>query len=703
LAALSVVVGVGAYLLGGGAGSPHSTASAQAARPAKSTDFANSRNLRNGTQLAPLAKGETAPTPTLLPLLAIRLTDGTYTEQSAKENAAPSKDSNGRGASERAAAEAVAASVGGQVRHSIGSLAGWWLLEFGTSADAVAAATHLAGSAEVDEALVQHYRRKQVRTNDTFFNNQWHLKNTGQGGRTSGLDLNVEPAWLAGWVGTGIRVAVVDDGVDFANPDLSPAHFAAGSFDFEQNNTNPSPKTSGDDHGTACAGLVGARANNIVGVAAPAYGSSLSGLRLLASNQSDATEASALTHMLASFDIYTNSWGPSDTGDYEATGPLARNAILNGVANGRNGRGAIYVWAGGNGGSADNANYDGYANMPETISVAAITGNGVNASYSEYGDCHLVAGMAGNSDIVTTDRVGSSGYNYGQAGNLANQDYTNDFAGTSAATPMVAGVIAQILQAKPTLTWRDVQHILVRSSERFNPTHSSWQTNAAGYKVSHRWGFGLVDSAAATALATQWLPVAPRVTNTGPVTVVNQPIPESTTPLSQARVVTQQMYCEHVQVKLTLDHSYWGDLVVDLVSPQGTVSNLAFVHGGHKASGFTSNQWTYMTVHSWGEPAAGTWTLRIRDGAAGDAGYLTDWQLIINGTPGLPGPTGGTGIPTPEDVSGDGSVDVVDVQFVVNLILGFYSPVFPGQGDVNLSGTVDVVDVQRVVNKILNP
>lgn len=57
----------------------------------------------------------------------------------------------------------------------------------------------------------------------------------------------------------------------------------------------------------------------------------------------------------------------------------------------------------------------------------------------------------------------------------------------------------------------------------------------------------------------------------------------------------------------------------------------------------------------------------------------------------------------PSDVNQDSSVDVVDVQTIVNLILSLQAPQYPGQGDVNGDNAVDVVDVQNVVNAILSP
>lgn len=69
---------------------------------------------------------------------------------------------------------------------------------------------------------------------------------------------------------------------------------------------------------------------------------------------------------------------------------------------------------------------------------------------------------------------------------------------------MAAGVVALMLQANPELTWRDVQHVIVRTSKAQGLRATDWVVNGAGYKVSHVFGYGLLDAAAATHVASRW-------------------------------------------------------------------------------------------------------------------------------------------------------------------------------------------------------
>lgn len=71
---------------------------------------------------------------------------------------------------------------------------------------------------------------------------------------------------------------------------------------------------------------------------------------------------------------------------------------------------------------------------------------------------------------------------------------TDRHTGTSAAAPLAAGIIALMLEARPCLTWRDIQHIIVYTSVRVDIDPEEWQVNGAGLAHSHKHGFGLLDS-----------------------------------------------------------------------------------------------------------------------------------------------------------------------------------------------------------------
>jgi kexin len=528
----------------------------------------------------------------------------------------------------------------------VGPLDRWWLIEWESPDTASDLVSVLTDDPRVENAQLQMETNRSKKTNDPFFSSQWHLRNTGQlSGHTAGMDLRVEPVWGTGNVGSAVTVAVVDDGLEHAHPDIQPNYSTANSFDFLSNDPDPSPLPS-DDHGTACGGLIAARGENGLGVAGVAHGANLAGLRLVGSGQSDAREASALGYRPSNIHIYSNSWGPPDDGRFEAPGPLALSAIQNSVIAGRSGLGSIYTWAAGNGGTTDWSNKDGFANLPETIAVSAVNGNQFPPTYAEGGSNILVCALAGASNVTTSDLVGTSGTNNGSTqGNLSNADYTNSFDGTSAATPQVAGVIALMLDANPSLDWRSVQHILVNTSRRIRPADSGWKTNGAGLRFHHRHGAGLVDAEAATAKAAQWIGLPPRVTKTSTTDAPNVLIPDNF-PNGIMRTIdfADTLYIEHVEVELRSSHTFWGDLEILLVSPSGMESQLSKSSAAPAGTGPSNGVWRFTTVHHWGEQAQGTWTLRVNDLLVSDFGNLVDWTLVFHGTDSAIGANGGVAV-----------------------------------------------------------
>ena len=465
-------------------------------------------------------------------------------------------------------------------------------------------------------------RAKRATPTDTLFPDQWHLENTGQGGGTAGEDVNITSVWDTYKASSGEVVAIVDDGLEIDHEDLGLNVLSGQSYDYVDGDSDP---TDGY-HGTSCAGVAAGRGFNAQGITGAAPFAGLVGYRLLGA-ETDANEADALTRNNNLIDIYSNSWGPSDDGRrLEAPGPLTESAMESGVTNGRSGLGSIYVWAGGNGYDNDNSNYDGYANSRYTIAVAASTNYGDRSDYSEKGANILVnaPSSGGSMDISTTDRTGSEGYN-------PNGNYTDTFGGTSSAAPLVSGIIALIIQANPSLTWRDVQHILIETAEKNDPNDAGWAANGAGYPINHKYGFGRIDAQAAVAAALTWTSVGDE-TNVATGSSPNFSIPDNdSTGVSDVITIPDSITVEFVEVYFTAaDHTYWGDLEVTLVSPSGTESVLSESHSS--GSSYAYNNWRFGSVRHFGESSTGNWTLRVRDLQNLDIGTFQSWTLKIYGT-----------------------------------------------------------------------
>ncbi|MFI8870641.1 M28 family metallopeptidase [Streptomyces sp. NPDC053707] len=80
-----------------------------------------------------------------------------------------------------------------------------------------------------------------------------------------------------------------------------------------------------------------------------------------------------------------------------------------------------------------------------------------------------------------------------------------------------------------------------------------------------------------------------------------------------------------LKVAVDIKHTYRGDLVVDLLAPDGTAYRLKNSSGSDSAD----NVITTYTVNASSETANGTWKLQVRDVAAQDAGYIDSWGLTF--------------------------------------------------------------------------
>lgn len=538
--------------------------------------------------------------------------------------------------------------LGASATRAISGLPGWFRFDSAAVEGALRLAETLRRQPGVTHAEAQLARLHQPKRlpNDPFLPQQWNLLNTGQNGGVPGTDVNVTTVWDT-WRGAGVVLAIVDDGLQIVHPDLAPNVNTNLSWDFNFDDPDPSPSLYSDFHGTEVAGLAAARGDNALGVAGVAYEATLVGLRLLGAPDTDEQDAAAMLHSNAVIQVKNNSWGApdadaADPSQLAGPGPLMIAALDQGTALGRGGLGETYVFAGGNGGAyGDDVNYDGFANSIDVFAVGAVSDQGQQASYSEPGACLVVGAPSGSGDtlcsggrqqITTTDLVGENGDNYSGAWcELTNLDYTQEFSGTSAATPEVSGVIALLLQAQPRLGYRDVKEILMRSATRIAPEDADWSTNSAGLAHNHKFGAGLLNAGAAIQLATHWLNLDPLTHLSLLQTNLNLPVPDNDpVGVTVAFTVTNTGFrVEQVALTVTLPHQKWGDLAITLVSPGGTQSRLAELHN---SAGSGYDGWTLLSVRDWGEAGQGTWLVQIADLAPANTGTLEALQLDFYGS-----------------------------------------------------------------------
>ncbi|KAI9463068.1 peptidase S8/S53 domain-containing protein [Russula earlei] len=368
-----------------------------------------------------------------------------------------------------------------------------------------------AGIAAIIEPVF--IRRIRLAT-DPLLPNEWNISNTGQTGGTTGADMKVSNVWSMGYTGAGIKVAVIDLGVDLNHPDLQ-ANLLTG-YDATGNNSGGGPQYDAyNTHGTECAGII-AEVQNTIGGVGVAYNAKIIPIRLgigyldaatgqVLFNTTDTWKSSCFSYAVNNgADIISNSWtSGSSSAQVDA-------AIANAVTNGRGGKGSIVLFAAGNNNSA--VLYPASNSNAIAVGASCECDTRKRSSSSTF---WVNPGVSTDPLDVSCDGEYWWGSNYGTnldilapgvhitTTTLPNgTDYTNAydgaFNGTSAATPNTAGVLALLLSANPNLTGQQARTLLESTADKIGGY--SYQSNIPG-QPNGTWcadaGYGRVNACAA--------------------------------------------------------------------------------------------------------------------------------------------------------------------------------------------------------------
>ncbi|XP_076000128.1 proprotein convertase subtilisin/kexin type 7 [Genypterus blacodes] len=540
-------------------------------------------------------------------------------------------------------ADRVAEQAGLQSQGQIGQLEGHYML---------CSAEPVAGSDKVHpvEVLAAHphvlwYSQERVLSrskrslafNDPRYPKQWHLHND----HNKGMDINVTAVWERNITGQGVTVVVVDDGVEHTHLDIQPNYSPEGSYDLNSNDPDPMPHPdahSDNHHGTRCAGEISAVPNNSICAVGVAYGSKVAGIRVLDGPLTDSLEAIAFNKHYQVNDIYSCSWGPDDDGHtVDGPHPLGKAALQHGVIAGRRGFGSIFIVASGNGGQFnDNCNYDGYANSIYTITIGAVDEHGRMPFYAE--ECASMLAVTFSSGGNMLRSIVTSDWSM-----LQGTGCTEGHTGTSAAAPLAAGMVALMLQVRPCLTWRDIQHIITYTATKYDNS-ADWRLNGAGFHHSHQHGFGLLNAWRLVNAAKVWESVPFLVSYQSSLLMEEAPIQTYPQELIRTWNVTAEdlshsgmQSLEHVAITVTISHPCRGNVEIMLVCPSGMTSLI----GARRAIDRDSagyQDWTFSTVRCWGERAEGQYRLQISDhkeplsAQCAAVGVLKQWKLTLYGS-----------------------------------------------------------------------
>jgi subtilisin-like proprotein convertase family protein len=548
--------------------------------------------------------------------------------------------------------------------------------------------------ARAEHDLNMRFRTAVELPTDPHYTDQWHLHQRRQHPESDPrASSRCEAAWnlLGGFGGSDVVVGVTDDGCKLDHPDFdSTTKFAGwGYFEGEHlyrvGDAGARPERmyeSGANHGTSCAGVIGAEVDAEMTVgAAP-------GCRLLPIKWesdgpslliSDSKLLTALDYIATRVDILSNSWSgvPVSTWSQDVRDRIEELA----VSGGPRGKGILFLWAAGNDNcpihhSANQAvpYTDGWqfrngswqwvgvdkarffhrnlVGIPGVLQIAALASTAQRSHYSNYGRGIDICAPSSNGHAYFRMPVDGLGVTTttGATGGVQ-----HSFGGTSSATPLVAGIAALVISANPQLSALEVASILKRTASKDLNMTGYPRTPPASFDRSPTWdispispfdhgdftdigspdgtwspwfGHGKADALEAVRAARS--DVDDHTTRVRVELNPNSDIPDRDPAGIVSRVfVPDNGQIRSIRVHVDIQHTYIGDLIVRLVGPDGTRIDLHRRQGGGADDLIlTFEESSVPALGTYlGKDIRGTWSLEVSDHARQDIGRLRRWSL----------------------------------------------------------------------------
>ena len=507
---------------------------------------------------------------------------------------------------------------------------------------------------------------------DDLFSKQWHLHAPHEEqDLIAGAGIFAAEAWDLTRGRRDIVVAVADDGFDLSHPDFQGerkvvarlnatirGNLSYAVIDWDE---DVFPR-AGDYHGTPCLGVAVAEGNG-TGVVGVAPGCSLLAVRFPLGAMTDAHFIVMFEKISALADIISCSWGVGPT-DAPMSSTLKSAMATLARSGGRRGKGLIFCIAAGNNNCPvqDFENTREYrfrdrfgiirsyrgsidrwiAAHPDVITVSASTSRKTRSAYSSWGRQISVCAPSDNWDdlgqvsprglgITTTDNEG-----FGLNSDFtSNSRFTDQFGGTSSATPTVAGVCALVLSANASLPALEVRQILQQTADKDlsfetdTPVYEEGAFNNDGFSL---WfGHGKVNAFRAVQAANSYIQ-AERFINLKTDSLLD--IPDVGTPIHSPIEINEDGRITDFRVQVDINHTFINDLRVDLIIPDGTGVVL------HNNSGGSAKN-LVRTYSIQDFPALrpllnrsirGVWQLRVIDTFRLDVGRLNGWRIAARVT-----------------------------------------------------------------------
>ncbi len=348
--------------------------------------------------------------------------------------------------------------------------------------------------------------------NDTDYAKQWGMKN-----------IKMEDAWGKTTGSSSVTVAVVDSGVEVNHPDLQGNVVKSESH-------NVARCRVGEDnfgHGSHVAGIIGAVGNNGSGVTGVNWGVKINGYCVLDEEYGDAVSIVSGIRAAIQDNVDVINLSIGGPGNSTEVHRIIQEAVSKGI---------VVVAAAGNCGRSSGTTQCPYggdvtkyypASYSEVITVAACGPNNERASYSNTGSAVDIC-APGGAPVTDSNSCKSDATDCIRSTWVSN-GYRN-IAGTSQASPHVAGAAALLLAVNANLSPSQIQAVLEATAE---------DLGTAGKDTNY--GAGLLDvKAAVDAVKSGNIPTAVPQPTTQPTTQPTSQITQPQTSVTQPQTTTVQ-------------------------------------------------------------------------------------------------------------------------------------------------------------------
>jgi subtilisin family serine protease len=391
--------------------------------------------------------------------------------------------------------------------------------------------------------------------------------------RVDQRDLPLDSKYSYSTTASNVRAYVIDTGINFTHTTFGGR--ATSGYDFVNNDADA---TDCNGHGTHVAGTIGGSTYGL------AKAVKLVGVRVLDCNGSGTTAG-----VISGIDWVTANAVKPAVANMSLGGGVSTTldaAVQRSIT-----AGITYGVAAGNDSGASACN-SSPARVPAAITVGSTTNTDARSSFSNIGTC---VDIFAPGSSITSSWIGST-------------TATNTISGTSMATPHVVGAAALYLAANPSATPQQVRDALVNAGTKNKVTNpGTGSPNVLLYTGS--------------GTTTPPPPTCGTLTNSTAVAIpdAGAAVTSSITVANCARNASASTL-----VGVNITHTYIGDLVIDLVAPDGTAFRLK-----NSSNDSTDNLNTTYTVNASAKAANGVWMLRVQDVYAADTGRLNSWSLTV--------------------------------------------------------------------------